>query len=862
MKKSVALLLGMLWAYMLPAQALTQDEAIRILGREVLKPSLANEEITAWILPQPLTSGVMTPVSRDIPSIDVASALSGEAQWFAFVDLEPCALFEHPCQYVFIDDVSGAVHVYDALDWPALDGEALQEGTAPGERWTHVLPILPREEAVTGAVSLGSAGDYGDAPDGQSAYPGVPGTFPTTGTVVTLAATGERLGSTVSVENGALDAADPDGTPNLVDADADERMFLVRNPNTSPATCALLFDASLPDSALAGVTTYVNVLVDFDRDGSWQSNEALQEWAVMNQTLTLSPGALETFLTPSFPWGTLADEPTLAWARVALTRDRIDPASQGTSGWDGSGIFSFGEIEDAKIYTRPCRGEGCPEGGPPPEEPEEEDPPPFTPCPGPKFGWDGNPIKYFALVVEGVDNAGQTAVTEAADTMQGLLKVQGYQTTHLSGSDATDAKIDAWILDVKSKVACQDRILIYFIAHGRSETPGGQMQLRHKTKTDPGSYTGADLASALAMIPSCDSEACDTPGKCCNVTVIIESCYSGQFVAGLEGEGREIITSSSSTEPSYFGSDGNGGEYSDSYKECADAANADTVDTDDDGTTTPGELHAWAGASLTVPEGKTQTPQHSNMLCDCLCPIIIWDCVRSNHPGAVFFPGQWALAGGENAVSFPEFVEGFEAPEPRYDRIRLEDDLQIPESWDWAVSIPVPGGDFQLGVAIPLPDPMPPISVPLLVPDPEILPLAELNLPILLQVDLLGDQYQLIDSQENLMHQGLWSQYPDNLPQFFQPIDAIRLNQRPHLPLDATFVRLSQQPGGPLLIRWLPAFPGQQTQVDFTMDLTDPLSWTPISGPLDNGGFVVDPEGLLRGFYRVREAGDDVVRGF
>ena len=863
MNRLIFLLTVWLWGVATHASALTQREAIEILGREVLQPSSSLDEITAWILPATLSSGVVESVTGSTPT-DIANDFVNP-QWFAFVDLEPCAFFGHPCRYIFIDDVTGEVTPKDAIDWPALDGNAMEEGTGPGERWTRILSILPRPEPVAGSGFSDPIGDYGDAPDGQQAYTGVTGRFPTSydppGPYVGSPGP-ERIGRGFSQENGAESLLDGDGVANLVDADADERMFLVRDPNTSPATCSILYDASNLGTPQA-VNAFVNVLVDLDRNGEWKNTALVTEWTVINQALSLPPGTTNTFLTPGFAWGTSDQEPTLVWARVCISQEELFPPLYGADGWDGSGLFMTGEIEDAKIYTRPCRGEGCPEGGPPPDDPEDEEPPPFTPCPGPKFGWDGNPINYFALVVEGVDNPGQTAVAEAAETMYGLLNVQGYSTTRLNGANATAAKINSWMSEVKAKVVCQDRILIYFIAHGKKNTPGGQMQLRRKTSGDNGAYSGGDLASALSLIPSCAAdEACNTPNKCCNVTVIIESCYSGQFLqglAGVAGDGRHIITSSSSIEPSYFGSDGSGGEYSDSYKECANSSNLDSVDANDDGATDPSELHTWASGNLTTPKDKDQTPQENNMTCTCECPPIIWDCIVAEDPGIIFFPGLWELSDGFWAT-FHESPEGFEGLEPMYDREDLPDGVNIME-WNWDVELPTPQGPFQLAVKVGFPggQDVPVVRVPLFVPDVEQLPLEELNLPLQLLVnaadpDPLNWQYQLLDQQTNLIHQEAWPGFPGNLSEQFQAVNAVRANQPAPIPLEAEFVKVSERTPNQLLIRWLPSFPGHQTIVQFTEDITDPESWTNLSGPLDNGNFMVSLDGLIRRFYRIVNA--------
>ena len=113
-----------------PVQALTRAQALQLLGEHVLKPSESDELICAWMTPAPLAGGTITTLDGDV-SVEIGS-LGGGAQWFACVDLEPCAFLEHDVLYVFIEDAAtpdGVVPTVVAADnWPALNGVEIEDG--------------------------------------------------------------------------------------------------------------------------------------------------------------------------------------------------------------------------------------------------------------------------------------------------------------------------------------------------------------------------------------------------------------------------------------------------------------------------------------------------------------------------------------------------------------------------------------------------------------------------------------------------------------------------------------------------------------------------------------------------------------
>lgn len=207
--------------------------------------------------------------------------------------------------------------------------------------------------------------DYGDAPDGVAAgYPapfdGVLGQFPTlfgtangrNGAPGAFALDGgaDSLGAPPSVETDANDPADPDGAPNLVDADSDDGSpGIVVIADSIPARARLAIDVSIDPQV--PVRRFLNVLIDLDLDGRWSGRAAggEPEWAVRNLEVDTNRMPTARITTPDFLLSNGPILPDGAWMRIALTRAPVDTASVGPEGWDGSGGFSFGEIEDYQI---------------------------------------------------------------------------------------------------------------------------------------------------------------------------------------------------------------------------------------------------------------------------------------------------------------------------------------------------------------------------------------------------------------------------------------------------------------------------------------------------------------------------------
>lgn len=551
-------------------------------------------------------------------------------------------------------------------------------------------------------------------------------------------------------------------------------MFLSWDTNTTPATSYLIYDVTVAAGA-PDLDRHVNVLFDFDRNGRWSGAAAGAEWAIVNQVVNVAPGNTETLISPSFAWGDAAEVPICLWVRVALTRSPIDANLFGAPGWDGSGAFAFGEIEDFELFLRECPPAPPPVADPPPEpppcppEPGTPPPPPppldppDPPPPGPRLGWNGQVLKYRALVVQGPDHDRQTLVAEAGATMKTLLEAQGYATELLSGALATKTQIEAAIDGIVDEIVCEDRVLIYFIAHGRKNTPGGLMRIG---PGNAGLYSGADLQQALDKIKPCKDEPCDEPKKSCDVTVIIESCYSGQWKDGLAKDGRRIFTSSSSTEPSWGGSDGSGGEYSDRYAQCALDEDADVQPAPGgDGFLNPAEIHDWAQGRLVPPPGKPQTPQKDDRPCRCRCPTPAWDLVLAHDAGVFFGPSIWTRDGVPIGETFGDGV----VPDPG---VPLMDHAELPDEpndWHWSVQFLWQGVPVELLVWVFNLDAAEEIGIDVIcVTEPSI------PGPFTLEVDPLSDTYQVSDGLGRPLWQDTWSQYPNNLPSFIETTGSAR----------------------------------------------------------------------------------------
>jgi PKD repeat protein len=335
-------------------------DAIEILVGEIIPPASSDEKISAFMLSEPLRAGdVVTSESGEDYPIDANT-------WFIFIDDQPEALFAHNVRYVFIDAKTADYDIANESWPPEINNFSMWDTQNLGRgHLIEVYSILDSPLPISSSLSDAPSGDYGDAPDGQDAYSGVPGSFPTlfhtTNSLFgrpgghALNVGGEMLGLKASAEVDATDPNDPDGVPNLVDADGDERMYVIMEGTKARLAFTVTVSLIAPD-----VTRYANALIDFDYSGNWSESYVGAEWVVVNLEVNVDPGASETIITPEFSWGNQVVPPSPVWMRVSLTREKVDEdLFANIGGWDGSGQFGFGEIEDHLVFLtdNPSSGE-------------------------------------------------------------------------------------------------------------------------------------------------------------------------------------------------------------------------------------------------------------------------------------------------------------------------------------------------------------------------------------------------------------------------------------------------------------------------------------------------------------------------
>ncbi|MBN1152906.1 MAG: isopeptide-forming domain-containing fimbrial protein [Dehalococcoidia bacterium] len=617
---------------------LTLDGVLQVLLGDILQPAFSSARVSACMPSKPLPAGTV------ISSESGLSYRIDKETWFAFIDDAPEAFFAHPCRYVFIDAVTGGYKV-EVESWPPdINGVSMWD--QPGAVW-HLVEVfsildvpMPGATAATGAPT----GDYGDAPDGSDAYSGVLGKYPTRYATVNgyegtpgchaLTTGEETIGRSVSAEVDATDPNDPDGVPNLVDADADERAFAILDGTTGRLAFTVTVAPTAPQ-----MTRYLNVLVDFDQSGTWGPGGNGSEWPVKNLVVTVAPGMSSTVITPPFLWGGGAVPISPVWMRALLSRALV-----GENGsWDGSGGFTHGEVEDYFVFLMhkppppaqvgwppepklPPGGDGGGNGGGPP------------PPPGPAKGTCGYDIKYHVLVINCGDSAqdlgdGTPIVQSSCDAVSRVTQDQGYTSAgSLSPGGAGDSKttlanIGKAFDDLNANVKCGDKVLVYICGHGREDggitikSPGGSTQEVMKP-TDGAQDDGKDnsLEDFLNKIPACPDQDCETAGCCCDVTVILESCFAGNFkVKGIGGEGCRVVGTSDRTESwaTYPG----GGVYTRGLVEGLRDEDADTDDPPDG--VDPGEAHESGTEAISEnnkKQGKAQEPWEAGRKCDCKCP--------------------------------------------------------------------------------------------------------------------------------------------------------------------------------------------------------------------------------------------------
>ncbi len=606
-------------------------DAIEILVKQIIPPAAAETRISAFMLSEPLQAG------------DTVSSESGNSYsittrtWFIFIDDNPQAFYAHATRYVFMDAQTGSYNIVNESWPPEINGYSMWSGQVGKGHLIELWSVLDAPTPISPVASTAPEGDYGDAPDGQLAYYGVPGHFPTLFNTTNshfglpgvhhLNVGEETLGLRVSAEVDATDPFDPDGMPNLVDSDKDERIYIIIEQNQARLAFTVSVSLGAPN-----ITRYANALIDFDYSGDWSTSSYGVEWVVVNLDVDVDPGDSGTILSPLFTWANPTPPPAAVWMRLTLTRTEIDESLYASvGGWEGAGQFPYGETEDhfgflTGIPPEPEEGDHWP---PPPPNGE---PPPNggggdgVPPPGPAKGTCGYDINYLVLVINCGDKASHIAqgtpiAQEASSSVADVAAEQGYTSAgNLGPGNNSLSEIGTAIANLAAQAKCGDHVLIYICGHGckkSSKKPEGGINIYDSSGNKTGeSLTPSALADMLGDFDACDGEECGTPG-CCHVSVTIESCYAGNFnVPGLNDNENIVVSGSSSNTPAQGCMPG-GGVYTAGF--VSDSRDADADQSDPPNGVDPVEAHASAEDAV-ANSGSAQQPWSEGDWCDCICP--------------------------------------------------------------------------------------------------------------------------------------------------------------------------------------------------------------------------------------------------
>ena len=610
-----------------PPPGIGKWDAIEILVKQIIPPAASEDRISAFMLSEPLQAG------------DVVTSESGAdypittRTWFIFIDDNPQAFYAHATRYVFMDARDGSYTIANETWPPEINGYSMWNTQLGRGHLIELWSVLDIPVPLSPVTSNAPEADYGDAPDGQDAYYGIPGQFPTLFNTTnshfglpgghTLNVGEETLGLNVSAEIDALDPLDPDGMPNLVDSDKDERIYVIMEGTQARLAFTVSVSLGAPD-----MTRHANALIDFDYSGNWSTSSYGVEWVVVNLDVNVDPGDSETILSPLFSWANPTVPPSGVWMRLALTRAEVDESLfASVGGWDGSGQFAYGEIEDHFVFLTamppPPNGWPPPPNGWPPPPNGNGDPPP----PGPEEGPCGYDINYLVLVINCGDKYSHIAQStpiaqEASSSVADATQGQGYTSagnlgpSGAGGSQTSLANIGQAIKDLAAQAKCGDHVLIYICGHGSKQSssrPEGGISIYDSSGSRTGELlTPSALADMLGDFDACDGQECGTPG-CCHVSVIIETCYAGNFdVPGLNDQ-ENIVVAGSSTDTPAQGVMPGGGVYTAGFVSGSNDPDADQ-DIPPDGVD-PAEAHASAAGAC-----KDQQPWSEGDWCDCICP--------------------------------------------------------------------------------------------------------------------------------------------------------------------------------------------------------------------------------------------------
>ena len=156
-----------------PQPGIDKWGAIDILVSEIIPPAADDIPISAFMPSQMLKRGDM------VTSEDGTNYPIDKNTWFVFIDDAPQAFYAHATRYVFIDAKSGTYDIVNESWPPLINNYSMWDTDNVGRgHLIEVWSVLGYPQPIAGSANTNPKADYGDAPDGQEAYPGVMGRYP------------------------------------------------------------------------------------------------------------------------------------------------------------------------------------------------------------------------------------------------------------------------------------------------------------------------------------------------------------------------------------------------------------------------------------------------------------------------------------------------------------------------------------------------------------------------------------------------------------------------------------------------------------------------------------------------------------
>ena len=319
---------------------------------------------------------------------DITVSLSGSDYDTMLAVYDGCNYYLASNDLIDCDDDSGSGSASE-ITFSAIAGRQylIEVGGYDSDTGQGVLSI-----GCHGVVTPGKS-DLGDAPDStnnfgnsMTAYPkgvftGPRAHYPTVfndgsgygpyGPVHLNSLAVAYLGQNITRETEADTGIDQDGVNNIrpganrpdEDGGDDGVVFPLNLPNCGWATIDYHVTVASP-----GTDLWVNVWLDFNRDGDWDDTLTCPrgpatEWAVQNQFLFDLPAGLRRITAPAFLSSHPKNGPAEIWMRITLSEQPWEGGSNpGQLGNGGSGPrakYDIGETEDYYFSPATTAATGC-----------------------------------------------------------------------------------------------------------------------------------------------------------------------------------------------------------------------------------------------------------------------------------------------------------------------------------------------------------------------------------------------------------------------------------------------------------------------------------------------------------------------